>query len=43
MTIATAWAALAKQENAAYRKKWGTGLQQQKREDKAEGNTERHV
>jgi DNA-binding NarL/FixJ family response regulator len=33
MTIATAWAALAKQENAAYRKKWGTGLQQQKRED----------
>jgi DNA-binding NarL/FixJ family response regulator len=32
MTIATAWAALAKQENAAYRKKWGTGLQQQKRE-----------
>ena len=26
MTIATAWAALAKQENAAYRKKWGTGL-----------------
>jgi len=33
MTIATAWAALAKQENAAYRKKWGTGLQQQKREE----------
>ena len=33
MTIATAWAALAKQENAAYRKKWGTGLQQQKRDD----------
>jgi DNA-binding NarL/FixJ family response regulator len=32
MTIATAWAALAKLENAAYRKKWGTGLQQQKRE-----------
>lgn len=32
MTIATAWAALAKQENAAYRKKWGTSLQQQKRE-----------
>ena len=32
MTIATAWAALAKQENAAYRKKWGTGLQQQKKE-----------
>ena len=33
MTIATAWAALAKQENAAYRKKWGTSLQQQKREE----------
>ena len=33
MTIATAWAALAKQENAAYRKKWGTTLQQQKREE----------
>jgi DNA-binding NarL/FixJ family response regulator len=33
MTIATAWAALAKQENAAYRKKWGTALQQQKREE----------
>jgi len=32
MTIATAWAELAKKENAAYRKKWGTGLQQQKRE-----------
>ena len=33
MTIATAWAALAKQENAAYRKKWGTTLQRQKREE----------
>jgi DNA-binding NarL/FixJ family response regulator len=33
MTTATAWAALAKQENAAYRKKWGTSLQRQKRED----------
>jgi len=33
MTTATAWAALAKLENAAYRKKWGTGLQQQKREE----------
>ena len=33
MTIAKAWAELAKKENAAYRKKWGTGLQQQKRED----------
>ena len=33
MTTAKAWAALAKQENAAYRKKWGTGLQQQKREE----------
>ena len=33
MTIATAWAALAQQENAAYRKKWGTTLQQQKREE----------
>ena len=33
MTVAKAWAELAKKENAAYRKKWGTGLQQQKRED----------
>lgn len=33
MTIAKAWAELAKKENAAYRKKWGTGLQQQKREE----------
>jgi len=33
MTTATAWAELAKKENAAYRKKWGTGLQQQKREE----------
>jgi len=28
-----AWAELAKKENAAYRKKWGTTLQQQKRDD----------
>ena len=30
MTIAVAWAELAKQERAAHRKKWGTIAQQDK-------------